>query len=181
MHWIFTPVPAFLALVTAQSAHAIPTLIGHIVQLERLDFSNAGDFVGSTNLGTSTVGSGVEFTTGIEPEVFDISADSISVSQDPASFVSFFPNELDEHILTFTGSSVIVDAVLQSGHGVANLTQANVSFGPHHVSIVWADTAWDGPEIVVIDLTLVPEPSTAALLALGLVGIGVRRRRRRLA
>ncbi len=136
--------------VHAEPTDAAPTLIRATVQLEWRNYDNSGNFIDSTDLGSVTVGDGIEFTNGVEPEVFNIGAGSITISQDPASFVGFFEAELDEHILTFTGGPMIESAVLNTGHGVLNLTQEDVSFGSDFVSIVWADTEWDGPEVVSI-------------------------------
>lgn len=169
-----------LALLFAATASATPTLVGATVQLQHLSYGSDGTFLGSFDLGSTTVGSGIEFTNGVEPEVFDVAAASITISQDPASFVEFFPNEFDEHILTFSGGAgvTIQSATLQPGHGVSNLTQGNVSLGPDFVSVVWAGTEWDGPEVVSLNLTLIPEPSTAFLMGIGLVGVAMRRRKR---
>ncbi len=89
----------------------------------------------------------------------------------------FGPTEFDELILTFTGPSII-DAVLEASHGVGNLTQEDVTFDAHSVSFMWVDTEWGGNETVVVNLTLIPEPTTALLLGVGLVGVAAARRPR---
>lgn len=169
---------AVAVVVTAGAGNATPTLIGEATTLEVRNFSSTGEFLGST-FDSATVGGGVEFTSGVEPEILDIGAASISIRQlGGGGWVSFFPDEFDEHILTFSGSVTIENAVLEPDHGVLNLTQDNVSFGDHHVSIVYAGTTWDGPEVVSISLTLAPEPSTILLLVSCGLAVAVWQRRR---
>ena len=93
--------------------------------------------------------------------------------------ITFGPTEFDELILTFTGPT-IVDAILEPAHGVVNLTQDDVTFDSHSVSLAWVDTEWDGNETILVNLVLVPEPSTALLLMTGLLALASYRRGRAL-
>ena len=88
--------------------------------------------------------------------------------------------ELDEFILTFPGlgANGILNAELEPGHGVLNLSQSNIDFGDDFLSIVLAGTAWDAPEVVSIAPTL-PEPALGSGLAACLLGLWVVARHRR--
>lgn len=160
-------------------ALATPSLIGTTVNLEFRSYGTAGGFNGVT-FDSAIVNAGVEFRIP-EPELVDIDASSITLSQDCPTFCGsavFGPTKFDEVILTLVGSGIsIVNAQLLPGHGVLNMTQENVTFGSDFVSIMLADTGWDGPEVVTINLSLVPEPGTALLFACVLAELALCRRR----
>lgn len=157
------------------------TLVGDTVQYELL---TAGNIVFAS--GTAVVGSGVEFVVNAAGDfgfnngqiAVDVSASGI-VFQGPTT-----PNTFRYGYETIRIFSLDFQPSGQIGGIVPTVNLFDplglgVSFGPHEVNLHLGNSLWvpGAGDFVAVVLTPVPEPSTVALLSLGVGVVGVWRAR----
>jgi len=137
----------------------------------------------STANGNYVVGAGVEIPDGFCCNFegsLDLSDTNIladfhgNSSYTGSAFNGFRISDVFGTIAPFTGVSI------NAATNMGGLDASRISFDADNIWVNWQGLFFDERTIVSLDINggTVPEPATLALVSLGLVGIGVRRRRR---
>jgi hypothetical protein len=140
----------------------------------------------ATNLVTATVGPGVEFpngvfsslTPGLSPVAATVDIGATTIDLQYLASAPAAPGVFDGYVFTFEGAPTITGVTLDPS---STLTPASISYTGNTVLINNADLALTPQSRVLVNVSLVPEPATAGLLAagLGLMAVmGMRRRQR---
>ncbi|MFN0183013.1 MAG: PEP-CTERM sorting domain-containing protein [Aquabacterium sp.] len=84
------------------------------------------------------------------------------------------------NLLSFVGAPSITSVTVDGSTNMGGFGAGNVTFNAGAVAVSWANLSFDDNTQVVLNInTMVPEPGTYALMALGLVGVAAVARRRR--
>ena len=126
------------------------------------------------DFGSAIVGPGVEF-----PMIFgtvwtsDISATTIQLDQNATGNL-LGPADFNGFVYVFTGASAIASVTVDSS---STLVPTSVSATSNSIFINYAGLGRVGPSSTLLNVAFVPEPTTAALLGLGLCALASRRPR----
>jgi PEP-CTERM motif len=71
----------------------------------------------------------------------------------------------------------IASATVDGATTMIGFDDSRVAFDANQLRVNWQNLSYDDGTVVKIDFTFVPEPGTGLLLGLGLLGLGVARRR----
>ena len=153
-------------------------MIGDLVSLTWYDPNTSTIYLGPA---TATVGAGVEFPASTFPSnpaiIVDLTDTTIIFSGgydgsnfSPPSFNGF-------GIFDQTNQNFIEVTVLSSANGWSSFDPGRVSFDSGHIYVDFTGLPLNTANQVVLDVSTTPEPGTLALLAAGLIGLGVAKRR----
>jgi hypothetical protein len=140
----------------------------------------------ATNLVTATVGPAVEFpdgvftslTPGLSPVAATVNIGATTIDLQYLASAPAAPGVFDGYVFTFEGAPTISGVTLDP---MSTLTPASISYTGNTVLINNADLVLTPQSRVLVNVSLVPEPATAAMLVAGmgmLALVGVRRRQR---
>jgi MYXO-CTERM domain-containing protein len=129
------------------------------------------------------VGAGVEFpngvftsiTPGLMPVAATVDIGAYTLDLHYLASAPAAPGTFDGYVFTFQGAPTITDVTLDSA---STLTPRDVSFTANSISINNADLALTPDSRVLLNVSVVPEPAPAGLLAAGLGLLAMWGRRR---
>ncbi|MBI5705686.1 MAG: PEP-CTERM sorting domain-containing protein [Armatimonadetes bacterium] len=170
---------AFAGVVVALPAASFAGLTGSTMGDQY--YAYGGAYNSQTNF---VVGAGVEDTF---LSYFDIDVDDTSITFDylpgssstwSSSSLSLAPTIYNGIAIRMVSGPAFTNVTVNGATNMAGFSASNISWTGSEIQIDWQNLSFDGDTIVKLDVEAVPEPATAAALALGGLGLMARRRRK---
>ena len=168
---------ALLAVLLSPMA-ANADFIGHTIEGQWL-FSTITSDIGSAF--SAVVGAGEEFPTGsssVSGDSYDIGATTITMTQTVGGFEPGAFNGVRFSDILGTIDDIVGVAINAALTGYAGFDAGRISFDANNIWFNVQGLAAPGVLVVDVVFASVPEPGTLALLGIGLLGMGLTRRRR---
>ena len=169
---------ALLAVLLSPMA-ANADFIGHTIEGQWLFSTITSDYASPFS---AIVGAGVEFPTGsdgITGDSYDIEATRITMTQADGGFSSGAFNGVRFSDILGTIDDIVGVTINVALTAYAGFDASRISFDANNI---WFNVESLGaPGVLVVDVAFasVPEPGTLALLGLGLAGMGMTRRKKK--